>query len=333
MTTLPSVSIGIATYSRRDVVANTIGEILRRETMPKSIIVVEQDAPYDTTALIEQCRSRGVECVYVFSRYRSTPCARNYAVSLCTSDVIVFIDDDVELLTDIVRAHAEIHAQEPDAIAAGGLLTCYPKTVAHVKANSFFPTTRYLTSVKGGNMSFKVAELKKARGFNDFIAMHTEENDLIRRLIRLHGARIATCQDAIVLHLAHGSGGTRNLQGESGADGGSNAACSHTWWRLYTRDHVVSYGCNYGVVTCVAWFLARYPVWRRVVQSAPSTWQGLRALFADFIDGLRLRWHAVRIEDHVAYSRVLSTNSVGITCPADYLTQWRLLPRTANSAP
>lgn len=334
MNTPPTVSIGIATLGRREIVKNTIHEVLRQTTMPQAIIVVEQDAPYDVSDVEELCARQGVRCIYVFSRYRSTPCARNYAISLCESDIIIFVDDDVEILTDIVREHADIHEKEPGAVAAGGLLTCYPKSVSHVYANSFFPTTRYLSRVKGGNMSFKVAAIRRMRGFNDFITMMAEEADCIRWLQRRHHALIANCPDAIVLHLAHKSGGTRQAAGTADAERKRNDTGSRDWWRTYVRDNVVSFSSTFGILLCALWFIARANSWRRAVTSGPSARKGLIDLFAEFGTGIRLQRHAVRIHDHIAYSRTLATNTAGISCPLDYLSKWRLLDdATRNDAP
>lgn len=321
-----STTIAIATYGRREIVRDTIHEILNHRTKPQEIIVVEQDSPYDVSDVVDLCCKHNIKCTYTFSRYRSTPCARNYAIYLCRTDIIIFIDDDVELLTDLVAAHTEIHEQEPDAIAAGGLLTCYPKSVWFVNANSFFPETKYLRTVKGGNMSFKVARIRRLRGFNCLIYMQAEENDFIRRLLWVNPHAIVYCPDAMVLHLSYTSGGTRRLEGASGPDRRTNAASSYQWWRVYLQDHVVSYATNYGVCICLGWLVVHFRMLIQVALKAPSRWQGLRNAISDVATGLRLSLIARRCQDHIAFSHVLATNTMEITCPQDVLSHTAIAP-------
>ena len=108
---LPSVSILIASKNRQQDVNRCLHSILAQPTMPRQIIVVDQSehkydlSPIDGLIHLHRPKLSGLTA------------ARNAGILHATSDIIFFLDDDCELLSDCVMILAQAFLDQPNAVA------------------------------------------------------------------------------------------------------------------------------------------------------------------------------------------------------------------------
>lgn len=89
-------TVAITTYNRPDTLAKLVDQILACSTKPESILVI------DSTDQINAEIQKRPLVRYVHSSHKNQPYQRYLAFLACTTDVIVFLDDDLEVLDDTV---------------------------------------------------------------------------------------------------------------------------------------------------------------------------------------------------------------------------------------
>jgi GT2 family glycosyltransferase len=89
-----SFSVIIPTLNRPDVLKETIESILRQKQTPLEIIIIDQSDNEDTELI---CKNYS-QVVYHHTTLKSGTHSRNIGIDYSKSDILVFLDDDVELL-------------------------------------------------------------------------------------------------------------------------------------------------------------------------------------------------------------------------------------------
>ena len=104
---LPSISVIIPTYRREKLLIDTIKDILEQDYPDFEVLVIDQTSQHqpDTQAYLQEVANAG-KIKWYRVNWASLPGARNYGVRHCQSDIIIFIDDDVQLSTGYLKAHA-----------------------------------------------------------------------------------------------------------------------------------------------------------------------------------------------------------------------------------
>lgn len=91
-------SIAITTYNRPLHLANLVNQVMACTLSPHEIVVVDSsDQPDDTICMNKQVR-------YVRSSHKNQPYQRYLAYLCCKTDVIIFLDDDLEIIDSRVFA-------------------------------------------------------------------------------------------------------------------------------------------------------------------------------------------------------------------------------------
>ncbi|MDQ6781486.1 MAG: glycosyltransferase [Candidatus Eremiobacteraeota bacterium] len=104
-----SIAIAIASRNRQDDIVACIRSILARPSAPDEIIVIDQSTPRYVLPNLPNLR-------HVYAPHLSgLTAARNRAIAEATSDVVLFLDDDVLLLTDCVAELLNAFSRRPDA--------------------------------------------------------------------------------------------------------------------------------------------------------------------------------------------------------------------------
>jgi len=106
-------SVVIPTLNRPDVLEETLVSIRQQNIQPEQIIIIDQSSDDRTKVL---CR-RYCEVLYIHSTVKSISIARNTGIDVVDSDIIFFLDDDVELLPDYFKTILNTYGKD-DAIAA-----------------------------------------------------------------------------------------------------------------------------------------------------------------------------------------------------------------------
>lgn len=216
----PKITVAIPTYQREEVLVNTINEVLKQDFENFELIVVDQTKKHKESTL------RALESISD-SRFRyfsvtppSLPAARNFAIEKSRSDIVLFIDDDVELFENFIEAHYDTHQSRPEIKAVAGRVEIKGQPPSselfffdwygeeHGGFN--YPYSREATSFLGCNFSIKKEIIENVGPFdtNYFDSAMREESDMAFR-IKKAGFNIYYQPKAQLLHLVAESGGCR----------------------------------------------------------------------------------------------------------------------------
>jgi GT2 family glycosyltransferase len=117
----PVISVIIPTYGREAVLCATLQSVLKQDYPAFEVIVVDQTQQHapETVAFLEAaCADHQVQHYQV--TWASLPAARNYAIERAHGDILLFLDDDVELPSGFLAAHAQNYHQHPEIGAVAG---------------------------------------------------------------------------------------------------------------------------------------------------------------------------------------------------------------------
>lgn len=220
----PRVSIVIATLGREQVLVDTLKLLLGLRHPAEEILVVDQSPSHesDTTAALRDWHEKG-RIRWIRREKPSIPAAMNDGLRQAASEVVLFVDDDVRPRGELVRAHAEVHAEGFRAVVNGQVLQPGeseldgPPTAGLAglqrDLDFRFNSTRAvdgIASVIGCNLSVRRDAALGVGGFDErFVgAAYRFETEFCRRLLR---AGLPTRFDPrpSIDHLRAGSGGTR----------------------------------------------------------------------------------------------------------------------------
>src|SRR5436190_18002406 len=103
---LPTVAVAIPTYLRGQVLLDTIEQVLAQDPSADEVVVVDQTPEHypEVQAKLQGWHNAG-RIKWVHQTTPNLPMARNTAVRESTSDVIIYIDDDVVLVPGFVGHH------------------------------------------------------------------------------------------------------------------------------------------------------------------------------------------------------------------------------------
>ncbi|EAW36376.1 hormogonium polysaccharide biosynthesis glycosyltransferase HpsN [Lyngbya sp. PCC 8106] len=125
----PKISVIIPTYNREEALRETLVDVLKQDYPQFEVLVVDQTRSHqsETQTYLEELAKTG-KITWYRLEWASLPGARNYAVRRSTGDIILFIDDDVQLTENFLKAHASNY------IEAG---TSTPKNIGAVAGRVF----------------------------------------------------------------------------------------------------------------------------------------------------------------------------------------------------
>ena len=304
---LPSLTLAIVTLDREAVLQDAILQVLSYASLPDEILIVDQDGGGQYNEARSEAEALGVPFVVKATQFRSTTTARNYAISEASCDVVLFIDDDVDVATDITAAHKAVHADSEGCVAAGGHINGYPRNAAHAARQTFTPKGRFLSRIKGGNMSFKrKLLLDNGLAFNSLITCMFEESDFCSLLVQ-NKLTVANCSGATVIHLAHTSGGTRT--------GGKSTSLEHL--SLQLLDQIVGRVRRIGRFASILWLFRHFRQVYRVWRLYGGGRGGMVAIGKLLRTGFCLGGLSREVVDHYALSNYLINNNDGLRSPKD----------------
>ncbi len=116
------VSIIIPTYGREAILCQTLQYVLEQDRPADEILVIDQTPRHEpeTEAFLHHLVAAG-KIRLVPQGAPSASRARNRGILEATGDVLIFIDDDVAVERDFVRAHLENYRDETIAAVAGAI--------------------------------------------------------------------------------------------------------------------------------------------------------------------------------------------------------------------
>ncbi len=223
---MPSVTIIIATVDRAPHLQATVHQLTRQSFADFDLWVVDQSRPDQAESnrrYIEQLADARLHHLRLDTR--SLPNARNEGLVRATGEIILFVDDDVILLSDeFIGAHVDCYADP----AVGGVTgrhverfirensrttACYVSRGGRTIYNLFGTERQPIGSCKGSNMSYRMAAVHQVGGFDRRTHM-LEDTDFSVRIAQAGWALLFE-PAAEVIHLSAPSGGVREPPGLS----------------------------------------------------------------------------------------------------------------------
>jgi len=216
----PAVSIIIASFNRAGVLHATLAQFLAQPFTDYEIWVIDQSDGEDVQRNAAYFgNSPDARLNYLHLDTPGPSNARNAGVARARGEIILFVDDDVILLTgDFIGAHLRAY----DDPRIGGVTGRHVerllrmnarRTACHVDWSgrtifNLFGTERVpVGSCKGSNMSVRMEAIRRVGGFDRRLKF-LEETDLSTR-IRKAGWDLVFEPGAELLHLSAPSGGVR----------------------------------------------------------------------------------------------------------------------------
>ncbi|MBD2666116.1 glycosyl transferase family 2 [Richelia sinica FACHB-800] len=117
----PLISVVIPTYRREKLLVDSIVDVLKQDYPHFEVLVVDQTQNHEpeTQAFLEEMANTG-KIKFFRLDWASLPGARNYAVRRAAGEIVLFIDDDVQLVPGFLAAHAQNYVQNPEIGAVAG---------------------------------------------------------------------------------------------------------------------------------------------------------------------------------------------------------------------
>lgn len=290
------VTIAVATMERPAALSRCVDAILRGETLPNQLLIVDQSRDDRTEHLVAGAGwDRVVPVTYLRKSETGLARSRNAAVAHASQPIVVFTDDDCvadgRWLSSIVRRFDS--AERPDAVT-GRILPLGPDTPGFYGVSlrtSEIPAVYAGRSIpwragSGANTAVRREWFQRIGEFDTRLGggspgCAAEDVDILYRLLRA-GAQLSYEPGAIIFHERQEA--DRRLRSRPSYGFGMGAFCA-IWVRRYD--------------SFALWMLAQWCIERG------------RALAAS---ALRRRWPRVR-EELLMLRGLVSGIGYGLTCP------------------
>lgn len=212
------ITVAIPTFNRGTILVETVGRLLRLETPPNAILIVDQTPLHPPS--VEQALgdwSDAGTIRWLRLPQPSIPRAMNRALVDATTPLVLFLDDDVEPSPHLIAEHLGAH-ENPAVWAVVGQILQPGETPRHfpepdddLEFHFNHDEAATLKNVMAGNLSVKRERAIGIGGFDEnYIgAAYRFETDFARRLAAA-GGTIRFEPQASLRHLKLLTGGLRS---------------------------------------------------------------------------------------------------------------------------
>ncbi len=231
------LTVAIPTFKREEVLVQTIQSVLDQTPRALEILVLDQSPSHDgpTEDALRQWDSSG-DIRWIRLTHPSIPETLNAALVLASSDVILFLDDDVIPGPGLLEAHFSPYQDDrvwavsgqvlqPGELPDAGSITCSRSGFSAYLNYPFKSScSDWVENGMAGNLSVRRQKALEAGGFDENFTgtAFRFETEFCRRISRM-GGRIRFEAGASVRHLHASAGGTRafgsHLKSTSAAHG------------------------------------------------------------------------------------------------------------------
>lgn len=206
------LSVVTPTHDKLELLRRTLASLEGQDLDPGSfeVVVVDDGSTDDTPRFLEGHRPGFPLRTVRLDTNAGRAAARNRGLERAAGDLVVFLDDDMEVVPGFLRAHLELH-ESGGAVAGIGNVVNHPEV-------TMAPIDRYM-STRGAqkirdrgplpwkyfstnNASVKRADLDAVGGFDEgFVWYGFEDLELAWRLVRDRGITLRFVPDARSLHI------------------------------------------------------------------------------------------------------------------------------------
>lgn len=121
------ISVVIPSFQGRRKIGKTLTSLLCQTRKPDEVIVVI-DGSTDGSLEYLQTMDSGVNLIIHYQPNSGRSGARNAGARLATGDLLVFIDDDIQLVDQCLEVHERFHLSLSGGIATGNLVDTFDET-------------------------------------------------------------------------------------------------------------------------------------------------------------------------------------------------------------
>lgn len=219
------VAVAIPTYERDMILVKTIGQVLRQKRAPDEVIIVDQTPVHapDVESFLSNAHQAG-KIKWIRQETPNLPMARNRALLATTCEILIFLDDDVDLIgDDFISNHIRHYDGTVWAVSGRVFNPGEPITKPHEvsapaastnKLHMWSPQhadvpMRGFAHLRGGNSSLWVEKARQVGGYDESLGAvpYGEDSEIALRL-DVDGAHIIQDPDCALIHLAIKDGGT-----------------------------------------------------------------------------------------------------------------------------
>ena len=165
------VSVAIPTYRREGVLLDTLNQLLALKHRACEILVVDQtpEHEFSTISALEKLEEDG-SIIWHRLQIPSIPKAMNHALLTARHEVVLFLDDDVELTSELVREHAKEHDGPNVTCVAGGVVQLWHRKLDESEdiTNEYVKEIHVLENenLKRSEGAFKYPSWERKNGFS-----------------------------------------------------------------------------------------------------------------------------------------------------------------------
>lgn len=195
---LPTVSVVVPTYRRRDGLEAVLAPLLADPAATQVVVVVDgsDDGSYE---LLQDLARRHRSLVPVLTDNQGPAAARQHGIDLATGDVVLMVDDDVVAAPGLVTGHARHHADEDDLVVLGYMPTRLPAAGTRGAFATVLYAAEYeagctvleqdpeqvLMRLWGGNLSVRREQLARVPFASpEFVGTYHEDSDFGIRCLK-----------------------------------------------------------------------------------------------------------------------------------------------------
>lgn len=220
---MPALDIIVCTLDRHDPLLDVVHDLRDQTLTDWRLWIVDQSAPTSADATRERLDAlRDDRIHHVVLPVRGLPNARNEGLARASSEVVLFLDDDVRLGTpDLLQRHVDAYADSAIGGASGRILDAHLRPNrpdagcdlgpgGRVRCNLTRPEPTTLGLLKGAQMSFRRSVFHTIGGFDRRYTgtAFLEDGDVAAR-VRRAGWTLRYLPDAVLTHLGAPTGGCR----------------------------------------------------------------------------------------------------------------------------
>ena len=221
-----SLDIVIPTYQRGSLLLETITYLQKQSVQPQQLIIVDQTKYAENDPIAEKLNGLHKSNIIRWLRLEqaSIPNAMNQGLLASSADYVLFLDDDIIPVDDLIKHHLKQIQSTKVVATVGQILQPNQKPMAQTKArygqgftaDLNFPFNasemRSIRNCMAGNLVVDRKSAIDCGGFDtNFVGVaYRFETEFCRRLLKSNGKRCVFVPNARIHHLKAASGGTRS---------------------------------------------------------------------------------------------------------------------------
>ncbi len=211
------MSVAIPTYRRSETIVKTITQVLTLEYPPQQILVMDQteNHPEKTATKLSGMHRKG-DIVWCRLPNPSIPAAMNVALIRSRCDIVLYLDDDIDITSEVAREHLAGHVESNAMVVVGRIMQPWHEQSNYGWKSGKFDftsdTPRYINCAMAGNMSVNREQAIDVGGFDEnFVRVAYRFEDDFAHRVTSRGGGIYYYPAASITHMKLEQGGTRTF--------------------------------------------------------------------------------------------------------------------------